>query len=627
MRNQLGPRLILPFAVVLGGCGSDSPTGGTPDTTSPGVASILAIDSHHLQLTFTEQVKKESAERGENYVIVETTIAGRENTLAPGDTTYVATAVLESDGLTASITTWQPMQDLPYEFSVTGVEDLSGNKISTPVTASFSGSNAADTTPPHIVLRTPAPGATNVGIGESVVVQFNELMDRSSVEGAFSWSWSSGLVFWHMQEEGDNRYTFISEAALLRNTVYTISVQNSARDVVGNALSGNVNWTFTTTGAVDNTPPTLVSSTPANGGVNVPVSTNLSLTFSEAIEQSVSLENVFVTPDLGRGVASWSNGGRTVTFDPDVDLMDNTAYNLVIVPGGVRDLAGNGNVGTIQISWSTGSSLPTGRFSGTISGDPGTPAANPAGALVIAADNNPFGSNDDFGIAGSGVVGANGTYSVTHLPDGWYFPVSALDSNGDGNIDPDRGDAIGAYGVVLGVDNEPDSVQVAGGGSVTGINFALFDAMVISGTLSYDGTMMEVYPLYVGVFDTTGFDIGNLPEPHFGTQSTWPFQREYWINEFDTGLSPGTYYVGAFIDVNFNGSFDNGIDPGGFHGGAQPAPITLGPGEDALHVDILMQDTGALHAQRPVSWAQRPPMDRGLHEAAAWIRRALARQE
>jgi hypothetical protein len=626
VNNRLGGFVMLSFPLFLHGCGSDSPTGGPADTSAPGVGSVTGVDANHLQLTFTEAVKKETAERRTNYAIVETTIAGA-GVLAPGDTTHVRSAVLDGDGRTVTITTQEPMQARPYDLSVTGVEDLSGNKIAAAVTASFSGTDAADTTPPAIVLRTPTPGAADVGIGESVVVQFNESMNRGSVEDAFLWSSSSGPVSWRLQEEGANRYVFRPREPLLQNTVYTVVVQGSAQDASGNALGGDAGWTFTTTAAADATPPALVASVPANGAVNVAVTTDVSMTFSEAIEPTTSLEDVVVTPDLGDGVVSWSNGGRTVTFDPDVDLMDDTAYTLIILPGGVRDLAGNGNAGAIQITWSTGSSLPTGRISGVIAGDPGTPAADPAGAIVIAAEDNPFGSSDDFGIAGSGVVGANGSYSITNLRDGWYFPVSAMDSNGDGSIDPDRGDAIGAYGVVLGEDNVPDSVQVTGGRPVTGIDFALFDPMAIAGTLSYSGTLMEVYPLFVGVFDTTGFDAGNLPEPVYGTQSTWPFQRDYSVDEFDNGLAPGTYYVGAFLDVNFSGSFDSGLEPAGLYGGAEPTAITLGPGEDALHVDILMQDPGALQASRPLSWVpRRPAADRGLVEAAARMRRALARR-
>ena len=57
---------------------------------------------------------------------------------------------------------------------------------------------ATPATPPHrrLFCARPAPGATNVGIGQSVSVQFSEPMNSSSVAGAFQWTWDSGIVGW-----------------------------------------------------------------------------------------------------------------------------------------------------------------------------------------------------------------------------------------------------------------------------------------------------------------------------------------------------------------------------------------------------------------------------------------------
>lgn len=624
MKNFFGLFVIVALIALGGGCGSDDSTSGPADTTPPGVGNVMAVDANHLVVTFSESVKKETAERGENYVIIETTPAATSGTAAPGDTIHVDTAVLGSDGMTVTIGTQEAMQMVPYEINITGVEDLYGNKTNA-VISNFAGSNAGDTTPPEIAQRTPAPGATNVGIGTSVVVQFNERMNFSSVQSAFSWSFNSGTVAWDMQEESDNTFVFTAQQPLMNGTMYNVSMQGTAQDQAGNPLSGGTsNWSFTTTAAADNTPPTLVSSTPANGALNVPVNSNLSLTFSEPIDQT-SLEGVILSPDVGDGVETWSNGGATITFDPDVDMLDDTQYTLIIPPGNVRDLAGNGTTSVYQVTWSTGASLASGQFSGTLSGHPGTPAANPAGALVIAADSNPFGAGgDDFGIGGSGVAAGNGAYNVMYLADGWYYPIAIMDSNGDGETDPSFGDAIGAYGVDFGVDFEADSIQIVGGNSLTGIDFALYDAMAIVGTLSYDGIVVSSGPYYIGVFDVAGFNINNPPD--FSTQGAWPFEPMFSLNEFDDGLAPGTYYVGAYLDANFNGTYESAVDPVGLYGGlASPTSITLGPGEDALNVDILIQDPPSFWATREsVSWALPSKADPQLRDTAARVREALA---
>lgn len=620
--------VMIPLMAFIAGCGSDSSPsgGGGGDSTPPGVGSVTALDANHVQVTFSEAVDKATAEHSGNYVILETTPSQTSGALAPGDTTHVGSASLAGDGKTVTVATQESMQSLPYEMKVTGVKDLNGNKITTEVSANFAGSAAQDVTPPQIVQRTPGPGATNVGIGTSVVIQFDEPMAGGSVESAFQWTWPGGIVSWQADQQSGTTYAFTSQQPLLNNTTYVVSVTGTATDFAGNPLAGApINWSFTTTATQDNTPPTLVSSVPSNNMTNVPVSSNLSLTFSEPINQNL-LMGISVTPDVGNGVESWSNGGRTLTFDPDVNMLPNTQYSLTILPGGFYDLAGNPNAAPYQVVWSTGTNFNTGQFSGVISGHPGTPTANPAGAIVIAADMNPFGSNDDFGVAGLTTVMVGGGYSVTKLPNGWFFPVSAKDSNGDGQIDPDLGDAIGAYGVVLGVDNDPDSIQITGG-SVTGINFALYDPMAITGSVSYTGSNTGSYNFFVGVFDTTGLDVNNLPDPDFGTAGFWPFNTTYRIGELDVGLAPGTYYVGAYLDVDFSGTFDPATDPAGLYGGLSPTPITLGVGEDALNINITMQDAAALRASMPTSWKRASPVDPGVRESAQWMRRELARQK
>jgi hypothetical protein len=219
---------------------------------------------------------------------------------------------------------------------------------------------------------------------------------------------------------------------------------------------------------------------------------------------------------------------------------------------------------------------------------------------VIAADRNPFGPDDDFGIGATGVAATNGDYTVANLPDGTWWPLAAMDSNGDGEIDPEKGDAIGLYGVDFPF-GEPDTV-VTSGTIVTGIDFTLFDPMAISGVVSYTGSAYPgcCYTIFVGVFDTTGFDIGGILEPDYGTEVFWPGDPGYAVDQFEYGLMPGTYYVGAFLDGNFNGDLD-ASDPAAFYGGMTPTPLSVANGTDALDVDITLTDPPTFTAER---WRQ-----------------------
>jgi hypothetical protein len=617
--------VVLSVAWLFAGCSdSSSPSdGGKGDTTPPTIASVTAVDQNHVDIEFSETVTKETAEDTDNYSIVEGAIPAPA--AAPGDPLPVGTVGLDGDGMTVHITTSSQMQNIQYDLTVRDIRDASGNVIQEGTSQTFDGTTSSDVTPPTIISRSPTSGEAGVGVGKVVIVQFSEPMQYSTVQSAFGWTSGGGPVAYHMEtEEWTNTYLFVPDSPLENGTVYTVSVNTSAQDWGNNHLASTSTWNFTTTSQVDNTPPTLASSTPPSGSTNVSLGTNLSLTFSEPVDR-YSLQEVFLFPDVGGGTETWSNGDRTITFDPDTDLMQNTQYQLLIAPNGVRDLAGNGNTSVIEVVWTTGTSLETGGFSGTISGPNSADATGPGGAIVIAADLFPFGDNENFAIIGSAVVAGNGSYAIHNLPDGTYFPACVLDSNDDGEIDPGYGDALGAYGVdIEQMIFEPDSVIVSGS-VVTGIDFPLYDPSAIVGHVSYVGSAYtEGYPFLVAVFDTTGFDINNLGEPAFGAEGYWPGDTEYRILTIDQGLTDGTYYVGAFLDVNGNTSPDPG-EPANFHGGLPPTPVTVENGSDAFDVDIILDDGAGLTAGGSWVRGDRSRRTALLRRLSAVVREATRR--
>jgi hypothetical protein len=193
------------------------------------------------------------------------------------------------------------------------------------------------------------------------------------------------------------------------------------------------------------------------------------------------------------------------------------------------------------------------------------------------------------------VAAANGNYTVAHLPAGSYFPISVLDSNGDGDINPDNGDAIGAYGADL-QSGDVDSV-IVGTSVLSNIDFMLYDPSVVTGSVNYIGSLYNscCYNVFIGAFDTTGFDLNNLGDPDYGTEAYWPNYTEYRFNGLDGEIADGTYYVGAYLDGNSNSTLDPG-EPMAFYGGSTPTPVTIADGTDAFHVDITLDDAPALVA-------------------------------
>jgi methionine-rich copper-binding protein CopC len=576
------------LALGLAACSNDSsPTGGgTPDTTPPGVTSVTPVDAYHIDITFSEQVTKSSAEDDGHYSIIEATlalaVAPRAQKGAPGDPVSIAAASLGSNKKTVTLTTETSMAGLNFDVSVQGVSDTHGNDITDPISKPFTGSDNPDVTAPTIVSRSPAPGATNVALGATVIIQFSEAVTTTSFNSGATWSSGGGPVLFDVTHDGAT-FTLTSGAPLEKNTIYTVAL-TGVQDASGNIVT-TTEWSFTTTNVTDITPPTLVSTSPANLATNVDVNANLSLTFSEPINQTES--TVQLTPDPGEGVPTWSDGGKTVTFDPIAPLLADQQYTLTIYPNGVFDLSGNGIAGLHTVVFTTGSSLAAGSIAGTITGDPGSEAADPTGATVIAADGKPFGGA--FNILGSTKVAGNNTYTISHLPDGNYWLLSILDTSGDGNLDPSSGDAIGAYGVNFTIaDLNPDSVAVAGGAHVTGINWTMIDPSAITGTVSYSGTAQGDFPVFVGLFDTSNFSPTDSPvagTEAFGAEHAWGF------NTLDQPLADDTYYVGAYMDVNINGNYDPATDPAGFYGGL-PAPtaLNISNGHDISGIVIPIAD-------------------------------------
>lgn len=92
---------------------------------------------------------------------------------------------------------------------------------------------------------------------------------------------------------------------------------------------------------VDTTPPTVISTSPANNETGVPVTSIINITFSESIDPSTFNTDTFSLRNNGSNVeGEISFNGAVVTFRPLTNLTYNTAYTTTITTG-IKDLAGN----------------------------------------------------------------------------------------------------------------------------------------------------------------------------------------------------------------------------------------------------------------------------------------------
>jgi methionine-rich copper-binding protein CopC len=240
----------------------------------------------------------------------------------------------------------------------------------------------------------------NVGIKEAQTTRFrlffSEAVAPSSVSAATMRveSTADGEVQpydWEFPaEEWLKVYRLNIAAPLSGGRQYQIVV-DGLKDVHGNAMARKT-IPFTVD---DVTPPTVTSSTPANGQQDASTSGDIVIRFSEPVQGNVT--NASAVQVLGPGgtplpAASRTLGanGRTVTIDLQDDLAPATTYT-VILSGGIKDLEGN-SLGQTPLSFTTAAPPPPAppapppaapaASPGPIPEVAGAPAAPTAGAAV-----------------------------------------------------------------------------------------------------------------------------------------------------------------------------------------------------------------------------------------------------
>lgn len=108
--------------------------------------------------------------------------------------------------------------------------------------------------------------------------------------------------------------------------------------------------------APDTTPPAVNFVNPKNGATNVALTARIGMTFTDQIDRrELNATTFIVRPVGGQALAGkYSYQTNIVNFAPDVELLPNTTYEIVLPKSGLHDLAGNGLAETYVSSFSTG---------------------------------------------------------------------------------------------------------------------------------------------------------------------------------------------------------------------------------------------------------------------------------
>jgi hypothetical protein len=155
--------------------------------------------------------------------------------------------------------------------------------------------------------------------------------------------------------QATNTATFTPSAPLANNTEYTATITTGAKDLAGNPRAANKVFGFKT--IQDTTAPTVNSTTPTNGATNIAVGSDITVTFSEAMDPTTintTTINLKVTSSSApvTGVVTLDATSKIATFNPTGNLLANTNYTLTVTTG-AKDLAGNPLPGTVIVTFTT----------------------------------------------------------------------------------------------------------------------------------------------------------------------------------------------------------------------------------------------------------------------------------
>jgi hypothetical protein len=275
------------------------------------------------------------------------TVTGPDGATVDGSVTY--------NGVTA---TFAPSVSLAYSTVYTatintGAADLAG----TPLPANYVWSFTTITPPPSVIATVPLNAATGVPLSQVLSATFNEAMSCATLASPATTFIVTGPnktpVAGAVACEGSVA-TFTPAANLAFNTVYTATITTGAEDLASTPLGANYVWTFRTLPAP--TPPTVISTVPANLATAVPINQALSATFSVAMTPATIDTTTFTLAGPGgvsvAGAVTYVAAGSVATFTPSANLASSTTYTATITTG-ATDLAGTALVSNYVWTFTT----------------------------------------------------------------------------------------------------------------------------------------------------------------------------------------------------------------------------------------------------------------------------------
>ncbi|MBE2279283.1 MAG: Ig-like domain-containing protein [Ignavibacteriaceae bacterium] len=238
----------------------------------------------------------------------------------------------------------------------TGAKDLAGNALVEQYVWTFTTGAAVVITRPTVSSTDPLNLATNVPLNQKIAAMFSKTMDASTITAStFLLKQGSNPVAGFVSYSGTTAI-FSPTSNLMPNTVYNATITTGAKDLAGNELLNDYNWSFTTGAATVVTPPTVTSTEPANLATGVPLNQKVAAVFSKTMNATTLTSATFTLKQAGVSVSGFvSYSGTTAIFAPASNLLPNTLYTATITTG-AEDLSGNPLASNYVFTFTTGNS-------------------------------------------------------------------------------------------------------------------------------------------------------------------------------------------------------------------------------------------------------------------------------
>ncbi|MBU4032507.1 MAG: Ig-like domain-containing protein [Candidatus Thermoplasmatota archaeon] len=201
------------------------------------------------------------------------------------------------------------------------------------------------------------PNGTAVLIDTDITITWNETMNWTSVANAFNYTdgittWTSANGTW-VHDDVTNVSVYTPALPLAYETLYTVAVNCTATDIIGNLLDQDLSdvggqwpqdvltWEFMT----DDEAPYVIYTQPADGQFDVDPNKPFKIMFSERMNRT-SAEAAFSYTDgnqtwnITDGSAYWNLEQTEMTFTLDLPLETNTSYTAELDGNIAKDIGG-----------------------------------------------------------------------------------------------------------------------------------------------------------------------------------------------------------------------------------------------------------------------------------------------